>query len=156
MTQVLRIDSVRGRLTLFWVAVLAAALVVVGGLIYVLLARALYTRIDDNLHALLEITGNSLSNDLTEGQDLEDAARSTAAELSSRRQMLAIYDGGGRLLAEEGRDDDLSVTLPPLDAIPSDHEMLVTVGEVKDTDDRHRLALRRLTIAPSGAQYIVV
>ena len=39
------IDSVRGRLTLFWVAALAAALVTVAGLIYVLMARALYNRI---------------------------------------------------------------------------------------------------------------
>ena len=41
MTQAFRIDTVRGRLTLFWVAVLAAALMAIGGLIYVLLARAL-------------------------------------------------------------------------------------------------------------------
>ena len=47
-----------------------------------LLARALYSRIDDNLRAL-QITMTSLANDLAEGQDVEDAARSTAAELSS-------------------------------------------------------------------------
>jgi hypothetical protein len=47
-----RIDSVRGRLTLFWVAVLGAALLAVSGLIYVLLARALYDRIDDNLRGV--------------------------------------------------------------------------------------------------------
>ena len=45
------IETVRARLTLWYVTVLAAALLVVGGLIYVLLARALYARIDDNLQA---------------------------------------------------------------------------------------------------------
>jgi hypothetical protein len=79
------IDTVRGRLTVFYVTVLAAALLVVGGLIYVLLARALYARIDDNLHAVLEIAATSLGNDLAEGQDVQDAAQSTAAELSSRQ-----------------------------------------------------------------------
>jgi hypothetical protein len=79
------IETVRGRLTVFYVIVLAAALLVVGGLIYVLLARALYARIDDNLHAVLEIAATSLANDLAEGQDVQDAARSTAAELSSRQ-----------------------------------------------------------------------
>jgi hypothetical protein len=54
-------------------------------LIYVLLARALYARIDDNLHAVLEIAATSLGNDLAEGQDVQDAAQSTAAELSSRQ-----------------------------------------------------------------------
>src|SRR5688500_13244366 len=152
----LRIESVRARLTLFYVSALTVALIVVGGLIYALLARALYTRIDDTLHALVQITGNSLRNDLDEGQDEEDAARSTAAELASRQQMLVIFDGTGRLLAEGGRDDDLDVALPALDAIPADETILRTARESGDPDDRHRLAFRRLTIQPSGARYIVV
>ena len=151
-----RVESVRARLTLFYVTVLAAALLVVGGVIYGLLARALYTRIDDNLHALMQIATNSLGNDLGEGQDREDAARSTAAELSSRQQMLAIYSGDGELLAEGGRDDDLTIALPPIDTIPSADTLLMTVAEPRDRDDRHRLALRRLTIAPYAVDYIVV
>ena len=59
----------------------------------------------------------------------------------------------GRLLAEEGRDDDLEFALPPLDTIPTDDVLLLTVVEAKDEDDRHRLALRRVTI-PSGGNDI--
>src|SRR5688572_18973024 len=114
----LMLETVRARLTLWYVTVLAAALLVVGGLIYVLLARALYARIDDTLEAVVQIAMTSLANDLAEGQDTHDAARSTAAELASRQQMLAIYDVTGQLLAEEGRDDDLEFALPPLDTIP--------------------------------------
>ena len=134
MMQALRIDSVRGRLTLFWVTVLAAALIAVGGLIYVLLARALYSRIDDNLRAVVQIATTSLTNDLAEGQDYADAARSTAAELSSRQQMLAIYDTYGRLLAEGGRDDDLEIALPDVQhgSCPR-----------RDAADRHRSQRRR-------------
>ena len=149
------IDSVRARLTLFWVGVLAIALVVVGGLIYILLARALYSRIDDNLRAVVQITTTSLTNDLAEGQDVEDAARSTAAELSSRQQMLAIYDTAGRLLAEAGRDEDLEIPVPAMEVIPTGDVLLVTVVE-SDDDDRHRLAFRRVTIPPSGTGYVVV
>jgi heavy metal sensor kinase len=152
----LRIETVRGRLTAFYVTALAAALIIVGGLIYVLLARALYTRVDDGLHALVQITVTSLTNDLTEGQDEADAARSTAAELSSSQQMLAIYDLGGRLLAEGGRDEDLDIALPALDAIPTGDPSLRTVVERKDQDDRHRLALRRVIIPSHNASYIVV
>jgi heavy metal sensor kinase len=151
-----RIDSVRGRLTLFWVAALAATLIVVGGLIYALLARALYNRIDDNLRAVVQITTTSLSNDLGEGQDYEDAARSTAAELSSPQQMLAIYAVDGRLLAEGGRDDDLGLSLPPPDTIPADDVLLLTVVEARDDDDRHRLAFRQVSIPPTGARYVIV
>jgi heavy metal sensor kinase len=150
------IETVRARLTLWYVSVLAVALFAVGSLIYVLLARALYLRIDENLHVVVQIAMTSLANDLAEGQDIQDAARSTAAELASRRQMLSIYDASGRLLASEGRDDDLEITLPPPDQIPHDGARLLTVVETDDADDRHRLAMRRVTIERFGAAYVVV
>ena len=152
----MRIHSLRARLTVFYVSALAAALLAVGGLIYALLAQALYSRIDDNLHALLQITGNSLRNDLEEGQDVADAARSTAAELSSREQMLAIYDRSGRLLAEEGRDSDLAITLPDPTTLPLDHPIMATVVEQRDGDDRHRLAMRRIELPAFRVAYVVV
>jgi two-component system OmpR family sensor kinase len=150
------VETVRARLTLWYVTALAVALVVVGGLIYVLLARALYARIDDNLQSVMQIAMTSLANDLAEGQDTQDAARSTAAELAARRQMMIIYDAAGQLLAEEGRDDDIEPSLPPLDTIPTDQVLFQTVSEVKDNDDRHRLAFRRVTIQPSGTTYIIL
>jgi two-component system OmpR family sensor kinase len=147
------IETVRTRLTLWYVGVLATALVIVAVLIYLLLARALFVRVDENLTAGVQIAVTSLTNDRAEGQDHQDAARSTAAELSSSEQMLAIYDRDGRLLAEGGRDGDLEIVLPPPEAIPDGEPLLQTVIEV-DGDDRHRLALRRISIPPSD--YIVV
>ena len=152
----LRIESVRARLTLFHVAVLALLLLVVGGLIYGLLARALYARIDDGLFAVMQIATTSLDNDLAEGQDITDAARSTAAELASRQQMLAIYDANGQLLAESGRDDDLDIRLPPVGTIPSADTQLTTITEARDADDRHRLAMRRVTLVKHNVTYVVV
>jgi two-component system OmpR family sensor kinase len=153
MLNPLRIESVRGRLTLYYVSVLAAALILVAVLIYVLLERALYVRVDENLLAGVRIAMTSLANDLAEGQDYQDAARSTAAEQASSQQMLAIYDPDGRLLAESGRDGDLEIALPPLESIPDSDELLQTVLE-SDRDDRHRLAFRSVSIPPS--EYIVV
>src|SRR5688500_19824401 len=99
-------ESVRARLTLWYVRLLAAILIVSIALIYFLLARALYVRIDDTLHAVVQIAHTSLVNDLNEGQDTADAARSTADELASRQTLIAIYDGRGRLLAEAGRSEE--------------------------------------------------
>jgi signal transduction histidine kinase len=152
MLKALRIESVRGRLTLFYVSVLGAALAIVCVLIYVLLARALFIRVDENLAAGLGIAATSLSNDLEEGQDYADAARSTVAEQASSAQMLAVYDGNGRLIAESERDTDLEITLPPRDTIPGSEALLETVFE-RDDDDRHRLAFRRVSLP--GAEYIV-
>jgi two-component system OmpR family sensor kinase len=150
------LDTVRARLTLWYVSLLAAILVVVLVMVYVLLARALYVRIDDSLQAVVQIAATSLTNDLAEGQTVEDAARSTAAELASRQQLVAIYDGRGRLLGEAGREDDIVVPLPPTGEISADGEAsLLTIVEADDLDDRHRLALRRVTIPP-GVEYVIV
>jgi heavy metal sensor kinase len=149
------LDTVRSRLTLWYVSVLAAVLVAVTLLIYLLLARAIYARIDGDLARVVAIALTSLANDLAEGQDTDDAARSTAAELSSRGQMLAIYTTDGRLLAEQERPRDLRLVLPELDTIPDGDPLVYTVVEERDDDDRHRLAVRR-TRLDAGAEYIVL
>src|SRR5688500_11049939 len=136
------IETVRARLTLWYVSILAAALIVVAALIYVLLARAMYARVDEAVVAGVQIAITSLANDLRKGEDQANAARSTVGELSSTRQMVAIYDGSGRLLAEGGRDSDLDVTLPPLATIPDNDVLFQSVDEDND-DDRDRLGVRR-------------
>jgi two-component system OmpR family sensor kinase len=150
------IDTVRTRLTVWYVSMLAFVLIGVIAVIYVLLSRALYQRIDDNLYSVIGIATTSLANDLAEGQTVDDAARSTAAELASRQLLVAIYDGGGRLLGEAGREDDVVIPATPMSEIATTGlSTLTTVVETDDLDDRHRLAYRRVT-TPPGVEYIVV
>jgi two-component system, OmpR family, sensor kinase len=150
------LETVRARLTLWYVSLLAAILTGVLVMTYVLLARAMYARIDDSLRVFIQIVGTSLANDIAEGQSVDDAARSTATELASRSYLVAIYDGGGRLLGEAGREDDIVIPLPPLDTIPSHTSpVLTTIVEADDLDDRHRLALQRVTVPP-GVEYVIV
>ncbi len=149
-------ETVRARLTLWYVSLLAAILLIVLVMTYLLLARALYERIDQGLEVFIQTAVTSLSNDLAEGQPVDDAARSTATELASRAFLVAIYDGRGRLLGEAGREDDIMIALPPLDTIPADGSLtLITIVEADDLDDRHRLAVRRVMIPP-GVEYVVV
>jgi len=150
------IESLRARLTVWYVTVLGAALVVVCVVTYFLLARTLYKRIDVNLAVVTDIAVTSLTHDLAEGQGVADAARSTVTELFSDQATLAIYDGRGQLLAEAARDDDLHVSLPALDAIPLHSSRFQTVTEMDDADDRHRLAVRRAYIGPSRTEYIIL
>ena len=93
------------------------------------------------------IAATSLSNDL-EGQDFEDAARSTVAEQASSTQMLAVYDGQGRLVAKRTRPD-LRIALPPAAAL-SDRDALLGAVLERDGDDRHRLAFRRVSRCREG------
>ena len=76
------INTVRGRLTLWYVSALALILVVFGVAVYVMLSRALHRRVDEALRSTLEISITSLTHHAQEGQSSQSAAQSTAAELS--------------------------------------------------------------------------
>src|SRR5918998_3295941 len=150
------INTVRGRLTLWYVSALALILVVFGVAVYVMLSRALHRRVDEALRSTLEISITSLTNDAEEGQSSQSAAQSTAAELSHPQQAMMIFDAEGRLLAEHPYEEDLHIRLPDLGSIPDDEVYLYTVAEESDADDRHRLAVRRVRIPPADTPYIIL
>jgi heavy metal sensor kinase len=149
------IDSVRSRLTLWYVSVLAGVLVAFSLGIYLLMTRALHDRVDAGLHALLGITQKSLIHDAAEGQSLQDAARSTVSELSGPNQALALFDERGELLASNGWDEDFTVALPDLGSI-SAADVSLSTGTERDGDDRVRLAVRRLTVPAAGRTYFAL
>src|SRR5688500_13589821 len=93
------IDTVRGRLTLWYVSALALILILFGVAVYVLLSRALHRRVDHALRSTIEISITSLTHDTQEGQSPQSAAQSTAAELSHPQQAMMIFDDSGQLLA---------------------------------------------------------
>ncbi|HJU53014.1 MAG TPA: heavy metal sensor histidine kinase [Pyrinomonadaceae bacterium] len=150
------INTVRGRLTLWYVSVLALILVAFGVAVYVMLSRALYRRVDEALRSTLEISITSLTHDAQEGQSIQSAAQSTAAELSHPQQAMMIFDGEGRLLAEHPYEEGLHIRLPDLGAIPADEVYLYTVAGESKADDRHRLAVRRVRIPPADTPYIIL
>jgi two-component system, OmpR family, sensor kinase len=150
------INTVRGRLTLWYVSALALILVVFGVAVYVMLSRALHRRVDEALRSTLEISVTSLTHDTQEGQSSQSAAQSTTAELSHPQQAMMIFDGAGRLLAEHPYEEDLHIRPPDLGAIPDDEVYLYTVAEEGDADDHHRLAVRRVRIPPADTPYIIL
>ena len=150
------INTVRGRLTLWYVSALALILVVFGVAVYVMLSRSLHRRVDEALRSTLEISITSLTHDTQEGQSSQSAAQSTTAELSHPQQAMMIFDGAGQLLAEHPYEGDLHIRPPDLGAIPDDEVYLYTVAEEGDANDRHRLAVRRVRIPPADTPYIIL
>lgn len=150
------INTVRGRLTLWYVSALALILAVFGIAVYVMLSRALHRRVDEALRSTIEISITSLTHDTQEGQSNQSAAQSTAAELSHPQQAMMIFDTAGRLLAEHPYQEDLHIRLPDLGEIPADEVYLYTVAEEEDADDHHRLAVRRVRIPPADTPYIIL
>ncbi|HYP28133.1 MAG TPA: ATP-binding protein [Blastocatellia bacterium] len=150
------LDSVRIRLTLWYVSVLAFVLIAFSVGVYSLLSSALHDRVDESLRALMQITIKSLTNDEEEGQTPEGAAQSTAAELFNPEQALAIFDASGRLLAENTSSDDFYAQLPDPSLILQDEVSLYTVEDRNDDGEHHRMAVRRVTIPPLNTPYIVL
>ena len=152
------INTVRGRLTLWYVTVLALVLTIFGAAFYILLSRALYTRVDNGLRSLIEVSTRSLSNDLEEGQSVISAALSTAAELATPEQSLLIFDASGQLLAENHPKVDFRMRLPELNSMPEEEARLYTVTELGGGDSAadHRVAARRVTLPPKNVTYILL
>lgn len=145
------IETIRGRLTAWYVAVLALTLVAFELAVYAVLARTLHQRIDESLLAAIDTTTISLSNDLAEGQSRNGAARATVDELSTRQIAVAVFDRDGLLMAApEGMDD----TPRTIDA---DH----AAGEEPQSfdsgsgDDRVRVAVKRVSLAQDPTPFIV-
>jgi len=153
--KILPFDSLRVRLTFWYVGVLALVLLVFGLLVYTLLSRALHQRVDDDLRSLIEVAFKSLINDEAEGQSNDDAARSTASELFNGRQTLAIFDGAGNLLADNSLDDDFQARLPSPEMISDGEIGLHTIAE-DDGDDFHRIASQRVLVPPANTPYIIL
>jgi two-component system OmpR family sensor kinase len=148
------LDSVRVRLTLWYVSVLALVLVAFSAAVYVLLSRSLHQRVDEGLRSVVEVATKSLTHDTEEGQTSEGAAQSTVAELFNPQQAIAIFDGSGRLLGKNS-SDDLYTVLPDAELIPEQEAHLYTASEQGD-DDQHRVAVQRVGIPPANTPYIIL
>lgn len=149
------LESVRARLTLWYVSLLAAVLVAFSFVVYGLLTRALDARVDDGLRAVLDVARMSLTHDAAEGQDAADAARSTVAELSNRTERLAIFDAEGLLLARGLHENPKDLKIPPSPSLAEDEVRLYDVPEEPGDDDLHRVAVTRARILPAGIVFVI-
>ncbi|MGE0133181.1 MAG: sensor histidine kinase [Blastocatellales bacterium] len=147
------LDSVRTRLTLWYVGALALALVAFSIGVYAVTAYNLYQRLDTGLRTLQQVAIVSLTHGAEEGLTAEAAAKREVAELSNSLQSLAIFDADGRLLAESLSRDGFHARLPQLNPIPDEAYIYTASGE---NDDRYRVAVGRALVAPSGASFIIM
>lgn len=151
------LDSVRTRLTLWYVCVLALALVVFSGGVYLLLARNLHRRMDESLRTSSESMAISLIRERAEGETEAEAAHSTVNELHLLNQAMAIFDAEGRLIEEKTTPGNDHARLPSLDSISADNLLLYTAPAGPGEDDEgQRVAARRVKISDTEAPYLIV
>jgi heavy metal sensor kinase len=150
------LDSMRARLTLWHVGVLALALVAFSAGVYAVTAYNLRQRLDTGLRTLLQVAVVSLTHGAEEGLANEAAAKREVAELSNSFQSLAIFDADGRLLAESLSRDGFHSRLPQLNLIPDNEAYIYTTSGGEDGDDHFRMAVRRARVTPDGKPLIVL
>ncbi len=149
-------DSVRARLTLWYVGVLALVLVAFSISVYVAVTAILYDSLDTELGATMGETGLSLVHEIeVEKNEEKKAAASILDEHISPRQAAAIFDENGNLVAEETCDGIIHVSLPSIDLVPAAGTELYTLPTTPDGKlDQRRFGVGRIHAA--GKSYILV
>jgi two-component system, OmpR family, sensor kinase len=151
------LDSVRTRLTLWYVGVLALVLVAFSIGVYALLARSLYTHLNEELVATVEATGTSIAREIEEGESEDRVLSNALNELIAPRQAAAVFDTEGRLLAEQPAQGDVHVALPSPNFIPASGASLYKVEEEREPSGAGRIiALQRVRVNSNGRSYLIV
>jgi heavy metal sensor kinase len=149
-------DSVRVRLTFWYVTVLALVLIAFSTGLYVVTERDLYDDLDEDVKLSVETVEVKLARELGDGVTEKQAARDAINELSTR-EAAAIFDSTGKVVAEQPALGDIHARLPSLDAL-NDRDIYLetqTQGPANNVISR-RVAARRIHVAPQRAPYVVV
>jgi two-component system OmpR family sensor kinase len=151
------LDTVRARLTLWYVGVLALVLVAFSMGVYALLARSLYTHLNEELLATVEATGTFISREMAEGESEDRALSNALDELIAPRQAAAIFDAQGRLLAEQPAQGYIHVVLPALDSLPPRGPYIYQVENERTPDDAGRIiGVERVQLNSNGKSYLII
>jgi heavy metal sensor kinase len=147
------INSLRARLTLWYVGVLALVLVALCLGAYFAARRMLYQRLDASLVSTLDEAVRVLQQQARNG-DPGFAARALET-LHYPNRALALLDPGGRLLAEK-KSGDRPIRLPEKASGAEDRPRFYELDESSpDADDSCRGVFRQVRSA-AGAPYTVV
>ncbi|MDT7542073.1 MAG: two-component system, OmpR family, sensor kinase [Acidobacteriota bacterium] len=149
-------DSMRVRLTFWYVAVLALVLIAFSTGLYVVTKRDLYDDLDEDLTLSLETVEVKFARELGDGVADKQAARDAINELSTR-EAAAVFDSTGNMVAEQPALGDIHARLPSPDAL-TDRDVYLetqTQGQTSNAVMR-RVAARRVHVAPQRVLYVVV
>jgi heavy metal sensor kinase len=149
-------DSVRTRLTLWYVGVLALVLVTFSLGVYVAVTAILYDSLDTELRATMDETSLSLVHEIeVEKREERTAATAILDEHIAPRQAAAIFDTNGNLVAEETADGTIHAFMPSIDFVPAHGTELYTLPITqRDKVEQRRIAVGRIHTA--GKSYILV
>jgi heavy metal sensor kinase len=148
-------DSVRVRLTLWYLGLLALVLVTFSTGVYVLLSQTLHDRLDASLRNEVRALAAVYERQLSEGKSESEAAAIAQEERLFPRQATAIYNSQGQVVAEKPTKSGKHARLPALGTLPLDDTYFYTVLEEEDGGrDGRRIAIKKILDTATGNSYI--
>jgi heavy metal sensor kinase len=149
------LDSVRVRLTLCQVAVLAFLLILFSMAVYALMSSILYGRVDAVLSSVVDGTISMLTKEANEEGLLFFAPSHALKALSFPDTSLAIFDAQGKLLAQKNIRGYRADT-PPVDGLALAEIRKYSVPEPDRAGGFSRAAALKVRVLPVDQTFIIV
>ena len=149
-------DSVRLRMTIWYVGALSVILVVFSVAVFLFVRRTLYERVDTNLSSMLDAISASLKQKAETGEiGTEDPARALQ-ELDRPNLAVAIFDAQGKMLAEHVAAGGIHVRLPASGIASGQARSIYSLEEQNSESDDSCRGSIGIVQTPSAAYKIVV
>ncbi len=150
-------DSVRARLTLWYLVVLSLILVTFSVSVYIFVARNAYDRVDASLRSAMDTVASFLEHQGVAHGSESQAVAQALRNLPLTNHAIAIFDSEGRSLGEKPAGDQIHVSLPPYGVTSVFSTSFYSLPERNsESDDSCRGLVERVGGAPGNASYFVV
>jgi len=143
-------DSVRVRLTLWYMGILALLLVTFSAAVYAVLWRNFMERADGVLRSVSSAVISILEKELSETGLDEAAARGTVKALNFPEYTIGIFDDTGDLLAERPAGSHRAAAMREF-AIPPEGQT-----RIETRPGQRRAAITRIALPPMERRYTIV
>lgn len=149
-------DSVRGRLTLWYVGVLALLLIGFSVGVYSVMSGILYGRVDAVLSPVVTGTVSMLGKEADEPGGIVFAPRHTLRALSFPETSLAIFNPEGRLIVDKPIGGYRSAAPPEIAGLPLNEIRKYTARAASGVGGMYRNAAMKVDVPVVHKTYVVV
>jgi heavy metal sensor kinase len=149
-------DSVRVRLTFWYVGILALLMVTFSAGVYAILWHNFMERADGVLRSVSSAIISILEKELSESGLDELAARETVKALNFPEYTIQIFDGSGDLLAERPPGSHNLIPARDWKSIPQGESRIETIAALNSSGEPRRIAVARVALPPMERQYGIV
>jgi heavy metal sensor kinase len=146
-------DSVRTRITLWFVGILALLLITFSAAVYAVLWHNFMERADGVLRSVTSAIVSILGKELSESGLDELAARETVKALNFPEYTIEIFDSSGELLAERPSGGHNLIPACDWKGLPEGETRIDTIAALNRNSDPRRIAVTRVALPPMERQY---